>query len=222
MARNLVWLATAIGLFPLSSISEAGLDLGWVTRSTSTDEAVILARTGADDKPYDQFFSALRHMESRGNYRAVNSLNFIGAYQFGEAALIDLGYVRKDGDPYDNNFGGGFTGKHGIRSVKDFLNNRSVQDRAAKTWMKTMWRYIEADGLARYAWTKVGGVSLSPSGMLAATHLLGTGALKQFIKSGGNANIRDPYGMPLVSYIDTLGGYDIPFAPKKPERLASL
>jgi hypothetical protein len=34
---------------------------------------------------------ALRMMESGGDYQAVNTLNFLGACQFGEAALIDLG-----------------------------------------------------------------------------------------------------------------------------------
>ena len=33
--------------------------------------------------------------ESGGNYRAVNSLGYSGKYQFGMAALEDLGYVKK-------------------------------------------------------------------------------------------------------------------------------
>lgn len=164
----------------------------------------------------NEFYAALRQRESSGNYRAINTLNFIGAYQFGEAALIDLGYVRPDRDIYDNNFGGGFTGKNGIRSVQDFLNSPAVQDHAADEWMHVMWRYIRADGLDRYAWTEVGGIVLSPSGMLAATHLLGTGGLRQFVDSRGRADIRDPYGMPLRNYIEDLGGYEIPFGPVSP------
>lgn len=182
----------------------------------TADDTVHLAAYEGYTGDIDAFFAALRHRESSSNYRAVNTLNFIGAYQFGEAALIDLGYVRRDRDIYDNDFGGGFTGKHGIRSVRDFLNNPAVQDRAAKDWMQIMWRYIRADGLDRYAWKEVGGVTLSPSGMLAATHLLGSGGLRQFIESKGSADIRDPYGMPLRSYIVDLGGYDIPFAPPSP------
>jgi hypothetical protein len=181
-------------------------------QSSAEPEQVVLASSGS----YDAFFGALRHRESSGNYRAVNTLNFIGAYQFGEAALIDLGYVRRDRDVYDNNFSGGFTGKNGIRSVADFLANPAVQDDAAREWMQIMWRYIEADGLDRYAWRQVGGVTLSPSGMLAATHLLGPGALRQFVNSNGRADIRDPYGMPLRNYIVDLGGYSIPFAPRGP------
>lgn len=204
----------------MSALCAAVLAVAGTAASAQSTATSTSAATGG--RQYGDFLAALRYRESRGNYRAVNSLNFIGAYQFGEAAMIDLGYVRRDGDPYDNNYGGGFTGKHGIRSVKDFLNNREVQDRAAQAWMRMMWKYIQADGLARHAWTDVGNVQMSPSGMLAATHLLGTGALKEFIRSGGRANIRDPYGMPLVTYIKQLDGYDIPFAPKKPRQVATL
>lgn len=166
------------------------------------------------------FLVALKMMESGGDYQAVNTLNFLGAYQFGEAALTDLGYVRLDNDPLDNNYSGGWTGKHGVDSAKEFLSSKTVQDKAAEAWVKLMWHYIESENIHRHAWTEVGGVELTPSGMLAATHLLGTYALKEFIRSGGRADLRDPYGMPMVTYINKMAGYDIPFAPK-PGRSAS-
>jgi len=159
------------------------------------------------------FLIALRMAESGGDYQAVNTLNFIGAYQFGEAALIDLGYVRRDRDVYDNDFSGGWTGKNGIRSVQGFLENEREQDRAAQRWMRLMWTYIEYNDIDGYAWEMVGQTQLTTSGMLAASHLLGAGALKEYIESNGRTDPRDPYGMPLSSYIARLGGYDIPFAP---------
>lgn len=166
------------------------------------------------------FLVALRMMESGGDYQSVNTLNFLGAYQFGEAALIDLGYVRADGDPYDNNYGGGWTGKNGIDSAKEFLGSKSVQDKAAVAWVKLMWHYIEAEDLDRYAWTEVGGTELTPSGMLAASHLLGTYALQEYIQSDGKADLRDPYGMPISSYILRMAEVEVPFG-AKPRKLAS-
>lgn len=167
------------------------------------------------------FLVALRMMESGGDYQAVNTLNFLGAYQFGEAALIDLGYVRHDSDPYDNNYSGGWTGKNGMDSAKEFLTSESVQDKAAAAWVKLMWHYIESDNLHRHAWTEIGGVELTPSGMLAATHLLGTGALEEFIASGGRSDPRDPYGMPISSYMIRMADVEVPFGPKE-RRAASL
>jgi hypothetical protein len=125
------------------------------------------------------FLVALRMMESGGDYQVVNTLNFLGAYQFGEAALIDLGYVRHDGDIYDNDYGGGWTGKNGVQSVDDFLLSRYAQDSAAEEWLVLMWAYLEERDLDDFAWTEVGGIHLTPSAMLAATHLLGAGAMEQ-------------------------------------------
>ena len=162
---------------------------------------------------YAAFLIALRMAESGGDYQAVNTLNFIGAYQFGEAALIDLGYVRSDNDVYNNDFSGGWTGKNGIRSIQAFLEDEREQDRAAKQWMGVMWSYIEYYDIDGYAWETVGETQLTTSGMLAAAHLLGAGALKEYIESNGRRDLRDPYGMPISVYMAKLDGFDVPFGP---------
>jgi len=208
--------AAVLGLMIATPTTIVAADNTNPSASNSGANALTMAAATVTAGDYSAFLTALRHRESGGNYQAINTLNFIGAYQFGEAALIDLGYVRRDHDIYDNNFSGGFTGKHGIRSLEQFINSPDVQDRAIQEWMRLMWHYIQSDGLDRYAWREIGGVTLSPSGMLAATHLLGTGALREFVNSNGRANIRDPYGMPLRDYIVYLGGYTIPFGPNAP------
>lgn len=164
-------------------------------------------------KTLEAFLIALRMMESGGDYQIVNSLNFLGAYQFGEAALTDLGFVRYDGDAFDNDYSGGWTGKHGVHSLEGFLNSRRAQDLAMQEWMTLMWHYIELQDLHTHAWTQVGDTFLTPSGMLAATHLLGADSLAAYVHSGGRATLRDPYGTPIERYIDRLSGFDIPFAP---------
>lgn len=167
-------------------------------------------------KSLEAFLIALRLMESGGDYQIVNSLNFLGAYQFGEAALTDLGFVRYDGDAFNNDYSGGWTGKFGVHSLNNFLGSRRAQDLAMQEWMTLMWYYIELQDLHIYAWTQVGDVTLTPSGMLAATHLLGADSLAEYIHSDGKANLRDPYGTPIQSYIERLSGYYIPFAPVAP------
>lgn len=162
------------------------------------------------------FLIALQLLESDGNYQSVNTLNYLGAYQFGEAALTDLGFVRYDGNAFDNNYGGGWTGKYGVRSAADFLRNERAQDRAANEWVALLWSYAEMHDIDNYAWQEVGGVELTPAGMVAAMHLLGPGALEQYIQSDGRADLRDPYGTPIVSYIVKLSDYEMPFAPDRP------
>lgn len=161
---------------------------------------------------YADFLSALRARESEDNYAVVNSLNFLGAYQFGEAALIDLGYVLSDDDSTDNDFGGGFSGKDEIHSVSDFLSSPDIQERAVREWMRLMWSYISATGLRHHVCEEIRGVTLSPSGMLAATHLLGVGPLLQFVESDGLVETRDPYGTSLKDYLIEFENFDTPFA----------
>jgi|GEM_PF-5580562 len=45
-------------------------------------------------KSYDDFFENLGQHESSGDYHKVNGIRFMGKYQMGEAALIDLGYYQ--------------------------------------------------------------------------------------------------------------------------------
>jgi hypothetical protein len=222
MLKHLRRTSAAVALLCCGHLPAHGQQLGYANAAVKDREVLIGASAFRGARSLDAFFVALKEMESDGDYRSVNTLNFIGAYQFGEAALIDLGYVRKDHDIYDNDYSGGFTGKDGIRSAQDFLNSPAVQDKAMRAWIRLMWRYIEGENLDRYAWTRLGEVVLSPSGMLGATHLLGTGGLKEFIESGGSRRVVDPYGTPVLRYVRDLAGYDIPFAPRRPARLASL
>ena len=78
-------------------------------------------------------------------------------------------------------------------------------------WLRVMWSYIEMHSIDGYAGKKVGQVTLTASGMLAASHLLGAGALKEFIASGGQMDLRDPYGTSIVTYIQRANNYEIPF-----------
>lgn len=163
-----------------------------------------------------EFLQALKMRESGGDYAIVNTLGYMGAYQFGEAALGDLGLVGSDGNDHDNVINGGWTGKYGIDSRAEFLASPAAQDQIALDWIQLLWRYIEYHDLAKYAWTTVGGVVLTPAGMTAAVHLLGCGALADWIASGGTSNIRDAYGTPLKEYIQLFSDYDLPWTPDAP------
>lgn len=160
---------------------------------------------------YAEFLDALRMRESSGDYTAVNTLGYLGAYQFGEAALVDLGFVIRDANPYDNSFDAGFTGKLGITSAADFLAAPEAQDAAAGEWMQLLWRYIGAVEVDAVLGHVIGGIHLTASGMLAGAHLLGAGGLRDWVQSGGSLDRSDAYGTSLTEYLDLFGGYEIPF-----------
>ncbi|MDP2740764.1 MAG: hypothetical protein Q8O82_19125 [Pseudorhodobacter sp.] len=132
------------------------------------------------------FMVVLKMMESGGDYQSVNSLNFLGAYQFGEAALTDLGFVRYDGDAYDNDYGGGWTGKYGVKSAKQFLASERAQDKAMEKWLEVMWSYIELHKVDRYAWREVGRAAdaIGNAGRHTSAGRRGTGRICQVGRQG--------------------------------------
>ena len=87
---------------------------------------------------YEEFLEDLGFKESSGDYTKVNSIGFLGKYQFGEDALTDLGYYLGD-NTGRNDWKGQWTGKDGINSKQDFLNNGPVQEKIVRAWFDLLW-----------------------------------------------------------------------------------
>ena len=161
---------------------------------------------------YSQFFAAIRMQESSNDYSEVNFDDYLGAYQFGEEALIDLGFVNADANPRDNNYSGGFTGKLGINSITGFLDSIPAQDAAAAEWWSVLWNYIRSFDLEFYDQQTLNGVTLTKSGMIAGAHLVGIGNLKTYIESGGTMIPQDGNTppVPITQYITQFADHDMP------------
>ena len=85
------------------------------------------------------FLKDLFKIEGGGDPEVINQFGYIGKYQFGEDALIDLGYYKQDGTSnrtadgkFKYDWAGEWTGKNGIKSKEDFLHNHEAQDQAAR------------------------------------------------------------------------------------------
>ena len=177
---------------------------------------------------YDDFIIALAGKESGGpvgpcsygsivgytgppgnNYLCVNSIGFIGRYQMGYAALIDVGCV-KAGVSRNSQLSNplNWTGTCGS-SATEFLNSPAAQDAAIRRYMQIQWGYISSVQSA--ACTTVGGIPLTASGMLAAAHLVGWTAVVAFVNSGGTDDRCDAYGTCASDYLTAFAGYDTPF-----------
>ncbi|MBF4493598.1 peptidoglycan-binding protein LysM [Flavobacterium sp. JLP] len=132
------------------------------------------------------FKEAVAFKESQGKYRLVNSLGYMGKYQFGSQALRSIG----------------------VRNGKAFLKDPALQEKAFIALLsKNKW--ILRNEIERYEGKIISGVEITESGILAAAHLGGAGSVKNFFKNKGSRRFRDAYGTSLRSYMKAFGGYDL-------------
>ncbi|WP_394776185.1 peptidoglycan-binding protein LysM [Flavobacterium sp.] len=134
------------------------------------------------------FKEAVAFKESQGKYRLVNSLGYMGKYQFGSKALRAIG----------------------VQNDKAFLKDPALQEKAFIALLsKNKW--ILRNEIEKYEGKIISGVEITESGILAAAHLGGAGSVKNFFKNKGNRHFRDAYGTSLKSYMRAFGGYDLSF-----------
>ena len=139
-------------------------------------------------KSYLGFKEAIGFKESQGRYAIVNSLGYIGKYQFGKSTLATLR----------------------IHNTNYFLYNSILQEKAFKANCSyNMW--LLQDEIDQYVGTTIRGVDITESGIIAAAHLAGAGSVKRFLKSKSNQIIIDAYGTTIQQYLVLFAGYDLSY-----------
>ncbi|MEH2324928.1 MAG: LysM peptidoglycan-binding domain-containing protein [Nostoc sp.] len=153
-------------------------------------------------------------------YNIENQLGFIGKYQFGEALLIDLGYYQANfyygNGASRNEWQGRWTGKNGVNSKQDFLNNQNnVQEAAIQEAFALNLNRINSqlgqNGLSvrQFIGQQRGGVVITISAILAAAHLRGEGGVVQLLLN--NQVSQDENGTSILTYLREFGGFQTPF-----------
>ena len=137
-------------------------------------------------KSFQGFKEAIAFKESRGDYQIVNTLGYLGKYQFGSSTLKLLGV---------NN------------TTTQFLNNPKLQEKAFDA-NASRNKWVLRKDISRFDGKVIGGVKVTESGILAAAHLAGPGNVKKFLRSSGSANFSDAYGATVKYYMKSFSGYD--------------
>ena len=141
----------------------------------------------------DSLREAVGQRESNGNYKAINTLNYVGKYQFGAAALEDLGLLKTGASKGGNSAvynDANWTIEGGLEA---FLANEKLQDKSFEEYAA-----INAQRLAQK--------NLFPSnpdaqaGLLAMSHLGGSGNAAKYMLTG--EVFEDQYGTKLTEYED--------------------
>ena len=161
----------------------------------------------------DAFLKALFQREAGKNTQVINYAGYIGKYQFGESALVDLGYYTADGTK-ENDWDGKWTGKHGIKQRSDFLGSEQAQDVAAKEWVELLCKRMKKMKLDAYIGKTIKGIKITESGIIAGAHLKGFGndkhpGVAQFLRSNGAIDATDGLKTSVSHYVELLADYDL-------------
>lgn len=131
------------------------------------------------------FKEAVAFKESQGKYHKINSLGYMGKYQFGHETLASIG----------------------IHDSVAFMNSPKLQEKAFVALLsKNKWEL--QDEIEKFSGKIVSGVKITESGILAAAHLGGAGSVKRFLNSNGEKKCKDDYGTSVRTYMRDFGGYE--------------
>lgn len=172
------------------------------------------------DGDYASFLEALGGRESGGRCEirggddgdGNGQGNFLGKYQMGKGALQEAGCITSGGgmDPMTWNWTGNCQG-YPINSVSDYLNNCDVQLAAVTAYHAQQYSYVSSCAKGMVGTTAPDGTLITPSGLLAAAHLVGPGAVNCMLGcSGCSGSTRDAFGTSGFEYMRKFGGYEIP------------
>ena len=189
-----ICLLIALALYPDSTLnldkySTEGLELNY---NISQDLALVANEqtkrqnmfTPHLGKSFEGFKEALAFKESRGDYFTVNTLGYLGKYQFGSETLKVIG----------------------IYNPNQFLYNPELQEKAfIANAERNKW--VLRKDIKRFEGKLIGGVKITESGILAAAHLAGPGSVKKFLRSYGGNNFSDAYGSTVKHYMKKLRLY---------------
>ncbi len=135
---------------------------------------------------YNGFKEALAFKESQGNYFRINTLGYLGKYQFGLSTLQLMG----------------------VYNATQFLNDPSMQEKAFHANIARN-KWILRRDISRFVGKKIRGVEVTESGILAAAHLAGAGNVKKYLRSYGQIDVEDAYGTSISEYLAKFSGYDL-------------
>ncbi len=136
-------------------------------------------------KSFIGFREALGFKESRGEYKCVNTLGYLGKYQFGRTTLQ----------------------RFNIYNTKGFLKDAELQEDVFIA-LCSVNKWILRKDIKRIVGKRINGILITESGILAASHLAGAGNVKKYLRSNGSVNFTDAYGSNIEHYLKKFANFD--------------
>ena len=163
--------------------------------ATGVIEEEIVILSPVLENSFIGFKEAVGFKESQGRYNRVNTLGYLGKYQFGKSTLK----------------------RFNIYNSTQFLKDAKLQEDAF-TALCSVNKWILIRDIKRSVGRRINGIRITESGILAAAHLAGAGSVKKYLRSNGQFEFSDAYGTSIEHYMKKFAGYDTSFieANRKP------
>jgi len=147
---------------------------------TRTPTSIFLGNT------FLGFKEAVAFKESQGRYSTINTLGYLGKYQFGANTLRLMG----------------------VSDTQLFLGDPVLQENLFELNVARN-KWILRRDIKRFVGKHINGVEITESGIVAAAHLAGAGNVKKYLRSYGKIDFSDAYGSTIAYYMKRFAGYDI-------------
>jgi hypothetical protein len=160
----------------------------------------------ADDKSYSAFFAEIRERESSDRYNFSSKAGYLGAYQFAEITMKNLGYYKGDSTGTQD-WIGGWTGKDGVTSKSKLLTTPALQDKVFDKMLQLYWGYANQKNyhMPEHIGETIDGLEITPSLIVAGSHLLGIGKMRDWLDG-----VRE-LTSGQKTYFTGLSGFELPF-----------
>jgi hypothetical protein len=156
-----------------------------------TKKEISIYRKELKYKSYDEFIQALAMRESSNRPYIVNEYGYVGLFQMGKLAMLDIGYTE------------GFY-ENVVQNPEEWTVDQQIED--FNKWKNILKLYLE-DEISMYNGKYIHGVKITESGLIAAAHLVGAGSVKKWIRTGEVS--ADGNGVKLTEYLTQFNGYEL-------------
>lgn len=149
----------------------------------------------------EEYMRRLSQRESGGDFSIIGGAgnHYLGGFQFGRSAMEDIGLIEN---------------RRGYREFRRNFESEGVdywsvdaQREACVSLMRKNKHYMRNH--YGYIGKTINGVEVTEAGLLAACHLVGHRAVKNWLESNGRRDTRDAFGTSLVEYMNLMEGVQV-------------
>lgn len=166
-------------------------------RDSYENQRYYLALQEYDESKKEQelkkFLFHLSLRESSNNWKIANDYGYMGKYQFGQSTLETIGIKGVTSKKFRSN---------------PWVFNEDLQERAIRLLINYNHKILEYY-ILKYKNSKINGIEITKSGIIAAAHIAGAYGVKRFIETNGKYDPNDAYSTHLSDYLQEFSNYKI-------------